>query len=556
MCAAACSHAEAADPLDSSKTLNLKTFATLPELAATAKAIDLEHPKDGSGRVFVSTNVGKVHGYTSTGDYLGVFLDLDAESVAPDFLRQGSFTTQGLSYIAFHPDHARPGAGGEGAFYTMYKSREVGVPDPDYSLADEPTRVGDVLAQYVLAEWRIDPANPDRIDASSRREVIRFEYSGIAENSHAVGEIGFNPFARPGDDDYGHLFIGLGDGNTGGGVLDLQHVQNTDNPFGKILRIDPLPAGDDKYSIPADNPLADGGPLLDDDGNVEEIWAVGFRYPQNFSFARDSTGKARLLAFDIGADDYEEVDLVDLGDNHGWTRYDGPDDGNLDTILNPHGSLTLEWPATGYDHVFPSVPGAEPTGGNAAVTGGFVVSDPTDPTFQDQALFGDLAHGSFFHADFAEMVAADADDTQAPLYVMNVSVDGAMPGSFPEQLVRERGDARFGIDERGRVFVISRQTNVVYLTDLVADQQALPGDYDRDDDVDGSDFLEWQRGNSPAGASLQDLVSWERRYGTPSTVWPASSRLLPEASALALATFALMVWVCSGHPRRNALRTG
>ena len=32
-----------------------------------------------------------------------------------------------------------------------------------------------------------------------------------------------------------------------------------------------------------------------------------------------------------------------------------------------------------------------------------------------------------------------------------------------------RGDARFGLDDRGRVFIVSRQTNAIYLTDLIAD---------------------------------------------------------------------------------------
>lgn len=42
----------------------------------------------------------------------------------------------------------------------------------------------------------------------------------------------------------------------------------------------------------------------------------------------------------------------------------------------------------------------------------------------------------------------------------------------------------------------------------------LPGDFDLDDDVDGADFLKWQRGESPEPLSQSDLGDWEIDYGT------------------------------------------
>ena len=42
----------------------------------------------------------------------------------------------------------------------------------------------------------------------------------------------------------------------------------------------------------------------------------------------------------------------------------------------------------------------------------------------------------------------------------------------------------------------------------------LPGDFDLDDDVDGDDFLKWQRGESPEPLSQSDLGDWETDYGT------------------------------------------
>ena len=103
-----------------------------------------------------------------------------------------------------------------------------------------------------------------------------------------------------------------------------------------------------------------------------------------------------------------------------------------------------------------------------------MVSDPNDPEFQRQVLFCDLPRGAFFHVSFDELVSADANDTQATVYVMNVSIDGSEPGLFGDLIEREseseRGDPRFGIDEKGRVFVTTRHSNTIYLTDLIAEQ--------------------------------------------------------------------------------------
>ena len=460
---------QAEDPSDSSKVLNLTTFGAFSSASEPESAVDLTHPKDGSGRIFVSTNLGRIHAFSSKGTYLARFLDFNLAAV-PDYENVLGFTTNGLSYIAFHPNYGTAGAPGAGKLYAFYKSRIPGGRGADYSGAGLPTRPGDVISQYALVEFTVDANNPNRVDTTSQREVIRFEFSGPGDIVHSVGEISFNPFSKPGEADYGNLYIALGDAYAGGTVKNFQHAQDSDNPFGKLLRINPLKNGSDPYSVPADNPFHDEGPLHDEDDKVEEIFAWGLRYPQNFSFAKGAGGDHRLIVFDIGASNYEELNIVDLGDNHGWSHRDGPVAGNKDTTLNLPPGSTLEFPATMYDHNIPNRPGATPTAGNAAITGGFVVSDPGDPDFQNQVVFGDLARSAFFHADFDDLLAADAADTQASLRVMAVSLDGGPDGLFRELVGTERGDARFGVDERGRLFVISRLTNKIYLTDLIADQ--------------------------------------------------------------------------------------
>lgn len=470
-CVASAVHAQAPDPLDSSKVLELTSFATFTTLPGSG-AMDLDHPRDGTGRVFVSTMEGKVWGFSSTGAPLGIFLDLAAPGVAPDFNSNLEFAVDGLAYSAFHPDYGRPGASGEGKFYTYHETVVPGLRTPDYSAATLPTRPGDVLTQYTITEWTVDAVDGDRIDPESRREVLRLEFSGPSTVMHCAGSIAFDPFTQPGDEDHGLLHVPTGDMWNSGGVPNWQHVQDLDNPFGKILRIDPLESGAEPYAVPASNPFADGGSLLDADGTTEEIYAWGFRNPQNMSFARDADGESRMLVFDIGADDYEELNLVDVGDNHGWPAYDGPTVGNPATVTTLPLGATLEFPATVFDHVIPDLPGAAATQRPTAIVGGFVVSDPNDPTFTDQAIFGCLNRGAIFHAGLDDLIVADGDDSLAPLFVMAVSVDGSAPGLFADLIGQSRGDTRFGVDEAGRLFVVTRRIDTVFVTNMVAQPTA------------------------------------------------------------------------------------
>ena len=48
---------------------------------------------------------------------------------------------------------------------------------------------------------------------------------------------------------------------------------------------------------------------------------------------------------------------------------------------------------------------------------------------------------------------------------------------------------------------------------IVERPATLAGDFDGDGDVDGRDFLEWQRGNSPNPLSAGDLAAWQAAYG-------------------------------------------
>ncbi|NOZ40752.1 MAG: hypothetical protein GXP24_11075 [Planctomycetes bacterium] len=63
---------------------------------------------------------------------------------------------------------------------------------------------------------------------------------------------------------------------------------------------------------------------------------------------------------------------------------------------------------------------------------------------------------------------------------------------------------------------------------------SLSGDFDADGDVDGSDFLAWQRGEVSNPPSASDLSDWETNFGTVAPL-AASSTAIPEPSSLIIA---------------------
>ena len=70
------------------------------------------------------------------------------------------------------------------------------------------------------------------------------------------------------------------------------------------------------------------------------------------------------------------------------------------------------------------------------------------------------------------------------------------------------------------------------------------GDFDVDGDVDGRDFLLWQRGGSPNGTpggpvSAADLADWQANYGFPPLT--ATSTAVPEPGTLVLLIVVLIV---------------
>jgi len=375
--------------------------------------VDLKPLKDGTGRLLVADQAGQVH-LVADGQLVGTpFLDLSNRLVA---LSSGG-DERGLLSVAVHPDYAADGDAGSGKIYT-YTSEPV---DGTADFTTPPLPTGTAFDhQSVIAEWQTDPADANRIDPATRREILRIDQP---QANHNAGMMAFGP------DDY--LYIALGDGgggnDTGPGHGDAGNGQNTDTVHGSILRIDPVdpaltPDSQDaagangRYRVPANNPF------VGQEG-VDEIYAYGFRNPYRFSFDADID---RLVVGDVGQKEVEEVDIVESGGNYGWNLKEGsfrfdPDTGDIfdDTIGLPS---DLVDPTAQYDH-----------DDGVSVIGGYVYRGAAIPDLGGFYVFGDFANpsvagsGRLFYTDLSQGVIKELiigrNDAPLGLYLKGFGAD-------------------------------------------------------------------------------------------------------------------------------------
>jgi pectinesterase len=76
---------------------------------------------------------------------------------------------------------------------------------------------------------------------------------------------------------------------------------------------------------------------------------------------------------------------------------------------------------------------------------------------------------------------------------------------------------------------------------IIAVEPDPSADFDGDGDVDGQDFLVWQRGDSPNAGSAEDLALWQAQYGNPGPL--SASVAVPEPANMAFALSLLMLTV-------------
>jgi glucose/arabinose dehydrogenase len=325
------------------------------------------HAGDGSGRVFLVEQRGAIR-ILEEGELLPVpFYDMTGE-VSRD-------NEQGLLGLAFAPDYAE-----SGTFYINYT---------------------DLNGDTNVERCTVSAADPNVADKESCHTVL---FQDQPYRNHNGGHLAFGPD--------GYLYVGLGDGGSGG---DPQgNAQNLRTLLGKLLRLDV--SGDEApYSVPTDNPF------VGRDDALGEIWAWGLRNPWRFTFDR-ATGD--LFIADVGQNAYEEVNFQPAGspggENYGWDYFEAlhPFEGRAP------GGLVLTPPVAEY---------AQNVGG-CSVTGGYVYRGPSLPELNGVYFFGDFCTGLVWtlvpaedamqHALFADTdfnVSSFGEDEAGELYLTDLN---------------------------------------------------------------------------------------------------------------------------------------
>jgi hypothetical protein len=169
-----------------------------------------------------------------------------------------------------------------------------------------------------------------------------------------------------------------------------------------------------------------------------------------------------------------------------------------------------------------------------------------DGTHRMQMSFDATARTMVYAIDFNYAGGAFTADVTAPTVDLN-HVDcpsGCGDGSpleadffGPDGWPTEASSIYFGGDDN----ISFRDFSVV-----VSDEPGQDGDFDEDGDVDGRDFLSWQRGASPNPFSAGDLTLWQDNYGLGGLAAIAS---VPEPTSMLL----LVCGVCAIAFRRAGI---
>lgn len=168
----------------------------------------------------------------------------------------------------------------------------------------------------------------------------------------------------------GYLYVGFGDG--GGANDQFNQGQDTGTLLAAMLRLDVSTASG--YQIPADNPFVGNNQF------APEIYAYGLRNPWRWSFDMQ-TGDLWLA--DVGQGNYEEVNIVDAGDNLGWPLREG-----MHCFRSGCETTGLTDPILEYSH----------QGGACSITGGYVYRGSLSPNLNGHYFYADFCTGEVFRA--------------------------------------------------------------------------------------------------------------------------------------------------------------
>ena len=275
--------------------------------------------------------------------------------------------------------------------------------------------------------WRASRAAPTARSIPRSRFDLRWpdgrRFIEQPFSNHNGGHLAFGPD--------GYLYIGMGDGGSGGDPMHLAQDPNT--LLGKMLRIDvSVPDSDPRgYRIPEDNPFLDRQPIA----ALPEIWAFGLRNPWRYTFddwTRGGTGA--LVIADVGQTAREEVNWEPRGmggRNYGWRLREGRQ--GYDS-RRPAAYLPLTEAI--YDY---------PRSEGMSITGGYVYRGAAlDPMFNGRYFFADYVAGRVY------TIGLHLDERQEAIADDHLELTQLLGGTSELGLI-----SSFGVDAEGELYIVS-----------------------------------------------------------------------------------------------------
>ena len=407
----------------------------------------------GAKRLFISDMNGLLYVLDKDTKKFAVYLDFNGNEGKTGIFRRLTILQgygNGLNGFYLDPDHTR-----NGKFYTVHMEDPAlpgsnlpnngSVPGLDVSGYTTTTAIrtpGPLQNEGVLIEWTDSRPSNSTFEGTAR-ELLRVQ---LNTRSHPMGDLIFNPAARPGDADWRVLYVECGDGASGESkIVEIRsNPQRLDNLEGKILRIIPdldehkatsTISENGRYRIPNDNPFVSTA------GARKEIWAYGFRNPHRLNWAVDPANSAnnRLIANSVGLKTWETVYLVHKGGNYGYARREGNEVLNVDNTTGPlpeDDRIPLQVGDVATDQrVVPTYPviqyGHGPSGGDS-IGSGFVYNGAAIPSLRGKYLFTDLTTGRLWYADYKDMLAADDGKPGTLAMIREVNVRWNDPKDAPD----------------------------------------------------------------------------------------------------------------------------
>lgn len=501
-------------------TLEVKDYATLPITGSADRVNDnvasllarlnfLRDEPGGGKRFFVNDMNGPLYILDKQTRKITTYLNFNGRDGKGGLFHRFRFENgQGNGFVnfLFDPDYAR-----NGKFYTMHmedpslpgsnmpdNTNFPGLKTDGYTLSQPIVTPPSHKSEGVVIEWT-DTDTSNTTFEGTAREVLRLQ---LITYSHPLGEMTFNPTARPGDPEWRVMYVGCGD-NAAGEQKDpflRLSPQRLDLLIGKIWRIIPDPnehtgtstlSENGRYRIPNDNPF------VKVEGARKEIWAYGLRNPTRLTWYVDPADRTKvtLIASVIGLQTWETVDIIHKGANYGYSLREGNQrlkaDNHLDAVpaddhipmqisdTVTHGTVLPTYPVIQYGHV---------KGGGDAIGNGYVYQGKLLPALRGKFIMADITTGSVWYTDFKDMLAADDGDpkTMAPLHPVKILYNthagakelyasmapvteaayharGGKAGSLPgrARVSGGRSDIHFLVDSDGELYIMSKSDGAI-----------------------------------------------------------------------------------------------